>query len=137
MKYEFGLVNYFLHELGNNLINDDSAIINENKMFDTKLSDKDRIVREIDKIKDKSDKYNNYLDVDNNNIKEIIICIDLLLGIEISFKTAFILVASKILEDEKFSEMLNINTDDYDTNMKEADKLLKKIIKKHLKELCT
>ena len=137
MKYEFGLVNYFLHELGNNLINDDSAIINENKMFDTKLSDKDRIVREINKIKDKSDKYNDYLDVDNNNIKEIIICIDLLLGIEISFKTAFILVASKILEDEKFSEMLNINTDDYDTNMKEADKLLKKIIKNYLKNICT
>ena len=81
MKYEFGLVNYFLHELGDNLSNESIAIKNENEMFDNKLTNKERISREINKIKDKTDKYNDYLDIDNKNIKEIIVCIDLLLGI--------------------------------------------------------
>ena len=118
MKYEYGLVNYFLHELGTNLETDDSAVVNEDKMFDSSLSDEDRINREIDKIKDKSDKYNKYLDFNNLNIKEIIVCIDLLLGIEISFKTNFILVASEILEDDNVSKVLDIESDDFEETLK-------------------
>ena len=137
MKYEFGLVNYFLHELGDNLSNESIAIKNENKMFDNKLTNKERISREINKIKDKTDKYNDYLDVDNKNIKEIIVCIDLLLGIEISFKTTFILVASDILEDDNASKVLDLKSDSFENTLKESDKIFRKIIKNYLDKICT
>ena len=137
MKYEFGLVNYFLHELGDNLSNESIAIKNENKMFDNKLTNKERISREINKIKDKTDKYNDYLDVDNKNIKEIIVCIDLLLGIEISFKTTFILVASDILENDNASKVLDLKSDSFENTIKESDKIFRKIIKNYLDKICT
>ena len=137
MKYEFGLVNYFLHELGDNLSNESIAIKNENKMFDNKLTNKERISREINKIKDKTDKYNDYLDIDNKNIKEIIVCIDLLLGIEISFKTTFILVASDILEDDNASKVLDLESDSFEDTLKESDKIFRKIIKNYLDKICT
>ena len=137
MKYEFGLVNYFLHELGDNLSNESIAIKNENEMFDNKLTNKERISREINKIKDKTDKYNDYLDIDNKNIKEIIVCIDLLLGIEISFKTTFILVASDILEDDNASKVLDLESDSFEDTLKESDKIFRKIIKNYLDKICT
>ncbi len=137
MKYEFGLVNYFLHELGDNLSNESIAIKNENEMFDNKLTNKERINREINKIKDKTDKYNDYLDIDNKNIKEIIVCIDLLLGIEISFKTTFILVASDILEDDNASKVLDLESDSFEDTLKESDKIFRKIIKNYLDKICT
>ena len=137
MKYEFGLVNYFLHELGDNLSNESIAIKNENEMFDNKLTNKERISREIKKIKDKTDKYNDYLDIDNKNIKEIIVCIDLLLGIEISFKTTFILVASDILEDDNASKVLDLESDSFEDTLKESDKIFRKIIKNYLDKICT
>ena len=137
MKYEFGLVNYFLHELGDNLSNESIAIKNENEMFDNKLTNKERISREINKIKDKTDKYNDYLDIDNKNIKEIIVCIDLLLGIEISFKTTFILVASDILEDDNASKVLDLKSDSFENTLKESDKIFRKIIKNYLDKICT
>jgi len=137
MKYEFGLVNYFLHELGDNLSNESIAIKNENEMFDNKLTNKERINREINKINDKTDKYNDYLDIDNKNIKEIIVCIDLLLGIEISFKTTFILVASDILEDDNASKVLDLESDSFEDTLKESDKIFRKIIKNYLDKICT
>ena len=137
MKYEFGLVNYFLHELGDNLSNESIAIKNENEMFNNKLTNKERISREINKIKDKTDKYNDYLDIDNKNIKEIIVCIDLLLGIEISFKTTFILVASDILEDDNASKVLDLESDSFEDTLKESDKIFRIIIKNYLDKICT
>ena len=87
--------------------------------------------------KDKTDKYNDYLDVDNNNIKEIIVCIDLLLGIEVSFKTTFIVVASDILEDDNASKVLDLESDSFEDTLKESDKIFRKIIKKYLDKICT
>ena len=136
MKYEFGLVNYFLHELGDNLENENSSIINENKMFDCNLSDEEKIIIEINKIKDKSSKYNKYLN-NKDNIKKIIVCIDLLLKIEISFKTTFIIVASELLKDGDFIKIVESNTDNYDETIKESDKILINIIKNYLVKLCT
>lgn len=137
MKYEYGLVNYFLHELGNNLNDGDSALINENKLFDSELSEKDRIIKEIDKIKDKSCKYSDYLDADDENIREIIVCIDLLLKIEISFKTSFIKVATELLKHEDFNIMIDNTTNSYDETIEEADKLLISLINNYLVKLCT
>ena len=137
MEYKDSLVNYFLHELGSNLSDETIAIKNENEMFDNKLNDNERINREIDKIKDKSNKYDNYLDINNINIKEIIVCIDLLLGIEISFKTNFILVASDILEDDNIVKIIDFNTDSFDDTLKESDKIFKKVIKNYIKKKCT
>ena len=137
MKYEYGLVNYFLHELGINLENDDSAIINEEKEFDSNLSEEEKIIKEIDKIKNKSNKYNKYLDINNKNIKEIIICIDLLLGIEISFKTSFVVVAMELLNNEKIINIVDNDIDNYEDTIKESDKILINIIKDYLVKLCT
>ena len=137
MEYEYGLANYFLHELGNNLSNESIALENENKMFNNKLTNKERINREINKIKDISPDYNNYLDRNNKNIKEIIVCIDLLLGIEISFKINFILVASEILEDESISKVLDHNSNSFEDTIKESDKIFKSAIKDYLKKICT
>ena len=137
MKYEYGLVNYFLHELGINLENDDSAIINEKKEFDSNLNDEERIIKEIDKIKNKSNKYNKYLDINNKNIKEIIVCVDLLLGIEISFKTSFIIVATELLNNEKIINIIENDIDNYEDTIKESDKILINLIKDYLVKLCT
>ena len=100
MKYQYGLSNYFLHELGINLDNSDSANNNEEKIF-KKLGESERIDKEIDKIKKKYRK-NNYSDEENiiiskalkckDNIKEIIVCLDLIMEIEVSFKTTFVYV---------------------------------------------
>lgn len=137
MKYEYGLVNYFLHELGINLENDDSAIINEENEFDSNLNDEERIIKEIDKIKNKSSKYNKYLDINNENIKEIIVCIDLLLGIEISFKTSFISVAMELLNNEKIINIIENDINNYEDTIKESNKILINLIKDYLVKLCT
>ena len=134
MKYEYGLANYFLHELGSNLSDDDALINNENKMFDSKMDEEERIIREIDKIKKISKKYDNYLDKNNENIKDIIVCIDLLLGIEISFKRNFIIIASNILEDDRLSEIFDLENN-YDQTIKETDKLFVNIIKEYLDKI--
>lgn len=134
---ENSLTNYFLHELGSNLSDETIAIKNEEEMFNNMLNDYERINREIDKIKDKSNKYDKYLDINNINIKEIIVCIDLLLGIEISFKTNFILVASSILEDENIIKIIDCDTDSFDDTLKESDKIFKKVIKNYLNKICT
>lgn len=134
MKYEYGLANYFLHELGNNLSEDNALINNENKMFDSKMTDEERIIREIDRIKNKSKKYDNYLDKDKDNIKDIIVCIDLLLGIEVSFKSNFISIASNILEDDRLSIIFDLENN-YDQTIKETDKLFKNIINEYLDKI--
>ena len=115
MKYQYGLSNYFLHELGINLDNSDSANNNEEKIF-KKLGESERIDKEIDKIKKKYRK-NNYSDEENiiiskalkckDNIKEIIVCLDLIMEIEVSFKTTFVIVAKDILIDEDIINMLD------------------------------
>ena len=122
MKYEYGLVNYFLHELGNNTITDD-------------IKD-DLIEKEINRIKNRSIKYNKYLDINNENIKKIIVCIDLLLEIEVSLKKTFLIVASELLIDEKINNIIYNNTDNYDETIKEADKIFIEVIKKYLVKLC-
>ena len=134
---ENSLTNYFLHELGSNLSDETIDIKNENEMFNNKLNDSERINIEIDKIKDKYDKYDKYLDINNINIKEIIVCIDLLLGIEISFKTNFILVASDILEDEDIIKIIDCDTNSFDETLKESDKIFKRVIKNYLNKNCT
>ncbi len=131
MKYEFGLANYFLHELGNNLCEDNILLKNENEMFDSKMDEEERIIREIDKIKSKSNKYDKYLD-NKDNIKDIIVCIDLLLGIEVSFKSNFICIAKDILEDDRMNKIFELDTDIYEDTIKEADKVLNKVIKEYL-----
>ena len=132
MKYEFGLTNYFLHELGNNLSSDNSLFENENKMFDSNINEEDRINIEINKIKNISDKYNKCLDNNKDNIKDIIVCIDLLLGIEVSFKSNFINISMDILEDDRLSKIYDIETDSYEDTIKESDKILKIVIKEYL-----
>ena len=136
MEYKYSLTSYFLHELGSNLSDDTIAFKNEEEMFNNKFNDSERINREIDKIKDKYNKYDKYLDINNKNIKEIIVCIDLLLGIEISFKTNFILVASSILENENINKIIDCDTDNFDDTLKESDKIFKRVIKDYLNKIC-
>ena len=136
MNYEFGLTNYILHELGNNLSDEDIVFINEDKAFNNKLSNNKRIDREINKIKSITDKYNDILEIKNKNIKEIIVCIDLLLGIEVSFKTSFLVVASYLLDNDSINKILDIDSSNYDDTLKKSDKIIKKIIVKYLEELC-
>lgn len=132
MAYEFGLTNYFLHELGENLSKDGVIIENEDKAFNNKLNDKERIKREIKKIKDITNNYDSYLDINNENIKLIIVCIDLLVGIEISFKTSFIELAGMILENEEISKIMEFEFNDYDETIKESDKVFVDTITKYL-----
>ena len=81
MKYQYGLSNYILHELGVNLENSDSAIKNEEKIF-KKLNESERIDKEIGKIKKK---YNTKIiyggSVNSENIKDIVkICDGVIAG---------------------------------------------------------
>ena len=129
MKYQYGLSNYILHELGSNLEDNDSAIKNEEKIF-KKLNESERIEKEIGKIKKKYKK-NKFNDKENtiisnalkskDNIKEIIVCLDLIMKIEISFKTTFISIVKDILVDEDIISMLDneeLNSDEMDNAIK-------------------
>lgn len=132
MKYKYGLSNYILHELGINLDNSSSAINNEDKKF-RGLNESERIDKEINKIKKKYNK-NNYSDEENiiinkalnsrNNIKEIIVCLDLIMEIEVSFKTTFIVVVKEILIDKDIINML----DNEEFNPDEMDKSFRNCI---------
>ena len=101
-------------------------------MFDSNMNEEDRINIEINKIKNISDKYNKYLDNNKDNIKDMIVCIDLLLSIEVSFKSNFINISMDILEDDRLSKIYDIETDSYEDTIKESDKILKKVIKEYL-----
>lgn len=139
MKYQYGLSNYFLHELGINLDDVDSATNNEEKVFKY-LNESERINKEISKIKKKYKK-NNYSDKENliinkalkckDNIREIIVCLDLILEIEISFKNSFIVVAKDILVNEDIIGML----DNDNFNPVEMDNTLRNCIFNYLNNI--
>lgn len=136
-EYEFGLANYFLHELGNNLCDEDSAIKNENNAFNNKLSEEERIILEINKIKKITDKYDNYLDIKKDNIKEIIVFIDLLLGIKISFKTSFINIVDKVLCSKELIDLTDLEFESYDETIKCYDSIFENVISSLLDSICT
>ena len=137
MGYEFGLTNYILHELGNNLSDDFIALKNENASFGNIINEDERIDREINKINEKSSKYRLLLDRNNENIKEIIVCIDLLLEIEISFKTSFVMIIGDIINNDDLVKVIDNETNGFEDTVKESDKIFYESIYEYLGYLCT
>lgn len=136
MGYEFGLTNYILHELGSNMIDRDTLLKNEELCFDSDLSEEDRIIVEINKIKNVTNEYNNLLSNSFINIKEAIVCIDLLLEIEVSFKRDFINIITYILDNNEINNLLDLEFVSYDETLKKSDELFEKLIYDYLTNKC-